>query len=347
MSLFFLKNLQKNGISTEIYSLINDAQVKSYTNLVVSNCSAYDYLNNAIPNLEKLTTQYYDTFSISSRFTGYLSNITIGDFYNSLSSSCCDGTAILGGLNSTARTDAEKKSNNVSSSNSSSNSSDSSNSSNSSSTQNNSSSEQDVKNQEEQNIATNPDNLLAGNTSIIGEQGIENLGIAIFNKDILCGELTATESICHLLITNDVDSCIISIVNPLSTDEKMELQLTPAKNSKISTKINSDSVKISIDINVDADIKTLEENIDYANVEILDEISCATKDYLKNEFNSYLNKLSKEYNSDIDHFGIHVLKHFATIDDFENFNWKEKFSNAEFEVNVNVNMISSLLITRT
>lgn len=340
--------MQKNGISTEIYSLINDAQVKSYTNLVVSNCSAYDYLNNAIPNLEKLTTQYYDTFSISSRFTGYLSNITIGDFYNAFSSNSYDGIAILGGLNSTARTDTEEKSDNPSSGSSSSNSSNSSSSSSgSSSTQNSSSSEQDVKNQEEQDIVINPDNLLAGNTSIVGEQGIENLGIAVFNKDVLCGELTATESICHLLITNDVDSCIISIINPLSTDKNMELQLTPSKKSKVSTKINGDSVKISIDISVDADIKTLEENIDYADIETLDKISNSTEDYLKNQLNNYLNKLSREYNSDIDHFGIHALKQFATIDDFENFNWKEKFKNAEFEINVKVNMISSLLITKT
>ena len=61
------------------------------------------------PNIEKLTTQYYETFAITGKFTGYFSNITIGDFYNNLSSKYCDPTAILGGLNSTARKKEDEK----------------------------------------------------------------------------------------------------------------------------------------------------------------------------------------------------------------------------------------------
>ena len=92
-----------SGIGTEIFSLINNEEVRPTSNLIISKCSAYDYLNNSNPNLEKLTTQYYETFAITGRFTGYFSNITIGDFYNNLSAKYCDSTAILGGLNSTAR----------------------------------------------------------------------------------------------------------------------------------------------------------------------------------------------------------------------------------------------------
>ncbi len=362
--------MQKNGISTEIYSLINDEQVKPYANLVISNCSAYDYLNNTNPNLEKLTTQYYDTFSIASRFTGYLSDITLGNFYNDVSSKNCDSSAILGGLNSTARTEAEKKSDSSESSDNSSSSSSSSSesssegssseesssgessssensSNNSSGTQNNPNSEQDSKNQESQNIVTNPEDLIAGNTSIVGEQGVENLGIAVFNGDKLCGKLTATESICHLLITNDVDSFIISVDSPFVDNEKMELILTPKKKTKIFTEINGDSVKICLDINVNADIVTLEEGIDYEKNENLDKISESANKYLKNELSKYLDKVSREYNCDIDHFCMSALGHFATIQDWENFNWREKYKNADFDINVNVQVISSLLVTRT
>ena len=101
--LLFQKNLQSNGIASEIYSLINNEDVRPTANLVISKSTAYEYLNNSKPNLEKLTTQYYETFSITGRFTGYFSNITIGDFYNDLSATCHQPTAILGGLNSTAR----------------------------------------------------------------------------------------------------------------------------------------------------------------------------------------------------------------------------------------------------
>lgn len=375
--------MQKSGISTEIYSLINDEQVKPYANLVISDCSAYDYLNNSKPNLEKLTTQYYDTFSIASRFTGYLSNITLGNFYNNFSFKACDSSAILGGLNSTARTDAKEKSDSSESSGSSSSGSSSDESSSvdgssgessssegssengdsgksssientenssgsgSSGTQNNSSSEQDSKNQESQNIVTNPEDLIAGNTSIVGEQGVENIGIAVFNGDKFCGKLTATESICHLLITNNVDSCIISIDSPFEDDKKIELLLTPKNKTKVFTEINGDSVKINLDININADIITLEEGINYEKDETLDKISESANKYLKNELNKYLDKVSRKYNCDIDHFCMSALGHFATIQDWENFNWREKYKNADFDVNVNVKVVSSLLVTKT
>ena len=113
--IIFSEEFAKEGISTEIFSLINNEEVRPSTNLVISKCSAYDYLNNSIPNLEKMTIKYYDTFSITSRFTGYISNLTIGDFYNDMASSSCDSTAILGGLNSTARKENSEKSNESSS----------------------------------------------------------------------------------------------------------------------------------------------------------------------------------------------------------------------------------------
>lgn len=358
MLLYFLKNLQKNGISTEIYSLINNEEVRPSTNLVVSKCSAYDYLNNAIPSLEKLTVKYYDTFSIINRFTGYISNITIGDFYNDFSSETCDSTAILGGLNSTARNEESNNTSNESSNSSSQGSSGnggssgsgesgSSSSEASSESSNSNTSGQDTKSQEGQEVVTNPEDLTANTSSVVGKRSIENIGIAVFNKDKYCGELTAMESICHLLITNDVDSCIISIDSPIAEEEKMELQLIPNKKTKISVDIKDDIPHISINLSLDADIMTLEDNINYEAKDILEKISSSAKEYLQNEFKDYLNKVSKEYNSDIDHFCTKTFSHFATIPEWKDFNWKEKYKNAEFNINVDVNVVSSLLITKT
>ena len=42
-----------------------------------------------------------------------------------------------------------------------------------------------------------------------------------------------------------------------------------------------------------------------------------------------------------------ALGHFATIQDWENFNWREKYKYADFDVNVNVKVVSSFLVTKT
>ena len=299
----FSEELAKNGIGTQIYSLINNEEIRPSTNILVSKCSAYDYLNNVRPNIEKLTIQYFDTFSITSRLTGYISNLTIGEFYNNLSSEIKACTAILGGLNATARTESD--------------------------------------------VITNPEDLTAGSSSVEGNRGSENIGLAVFNGDKLCGELTATEAISHLLIKNKVDSCIISIDNPFNNSNKVELQLYPTKKSKISVDINNNIPHIYIELKIDADILTLDENIDYEQENVLETFSNATKQYLEKEIYDYLNKVSKEYSTDIDNFGNKALAYFATSSEWKDFDWSEKFKNAEFDVNVDVTVISSLLITKT
>lgn len=316
----FSEEFAKNGISTEIYSLINNEEIRPTSNLLISTCSAYDYLNNSYPNLEKLSTQYYKTFTITDRFTGYFSSITIGDFFNSLSADYYDCTAILGGLNATARKSTEKDS----------------------------SSNNEVA--QTQNIITNPENLTAGTSSIIGNRGTENLGIAVFKDDKLCGKLSVIESICHSLINNTVDSCIISIDNPLiklEEPEKMEIQLFPSKDTKIEVLIKNNKPYISIKVSLEADIMTLAPNINYDTNEALSIVSEASKQFLEEQFYKYLNKVCTEYNTDIDQFSTKIAAHFATISDFKNFNWIEKYKDSEFDVNVDINVISSLLLNKT
>ena len=332
---------------------MNNEEVRPTANLIISTCSAYDYLNHSNPNLEKLTTQYYETFSITDRFTGYFSNITIGDFYNTLSTDLYDSTAILGGLNATARKNQEKNSSQSSSSRGSSSGSESSGGESSSQTINPPDTDKTSKISE---IITNPEQLTAGTSSIIGDRGTENFGIAIFKDDKICGKLTATETICHLLINNKIDSCIISIDNPLNKDkqsknsevsEKMELQLFPRKNSKISLNIINDKPIVDIKLFINAEIMTLIKDTNYETNEALSRISDSAKKYLEEQFNDYLRKVAQDLNVDIDQFSIKAPAHFATISDFEKFNWPEKYKNTEFKVDIDVNVISSMLLTKT
>ena len=344
----FSKEFAQDGISSEIYSLINNEEVRPSTNLVLSTCDAYDYLKNSNPILERLTTKYYETFSITDRFTGYISNITIGNFYNTLASKDEEATAILGGLNSAARSENSKSSSNSNKSDSSDTEKLSSESSGSSNSSNNSSNESsNQSSQEQESSIINPEDLTAGTSSASGKRGTENIGLAVFENDKFRGELTATETICHLLINNDLDSCIISIDNPIVESEKMELQLFPSKKTKITINIIDGIPHISIKLYLNADVMTFEQDIDYENSETLEKISSAAKNYLINELNKYLNKISKEYNCDIDKFYSKAIGHFATIPEWENFNWKEKFKNAVFNIDLDFNVTSSLLVTKT
>lgn len=92
----FSEDFAKDGISTEIFTMINNEELRPSTNIIISTSDANSYLKNSNPNIEKIVTNYYDTFELTSNFTGYSDDITIGTFYNNLFSPSLSNTAILG-----------------------------------------------------------------------------------------------------------------------------------------------------------------------------------------------------------------------------------------------------------
>lgn len=341
----FSEEIAKKGVSRHIYTLMNNEELRPSTDLVVSKCTASEYLSNVKPNLEKLTTQYYDTFSVTSKLTGYISNITIGEIFYHISSETCNPTAILGGLNATVRGDDTEGSSSSSESSSSENSSSSKDSSGGKSSSNESSSQEESKLPED--VITNPNELVAGKSSIQGGRGTENIGLAVFKDDKMCGELTAMESVCYALIKNDIDTCIISINSPFEEGKKVELNISPSKKTKIDVDIKDGIPYISVKLFLDADILTLYNDIDYESKEALNKFSEAAKSYLESEVSEYLKKISKEYGADIHGFCNRASAHFLTIPEWKEYNWLEKFKKAEFDVSVNVDVSSSLLLTKT
>lgn len=96
----FSEELASTGIEEEIYTLLNNPDIRPSANIVVSKSTAKTYMKNSKPTLENLITKYYETFVNSSQFTGYNSNATIGDFFYSMTCDACEPYAILGGISS-------------------------------------------------------------------------------------------------------------------------------------------------------------------------------------------------------------------------------------------------------
>lgn len=96
--IIFSEELAEEGISEEIYTLINDTQIRPSANIVISKCNAKFYMEQTSPELENLISKYYEIFTNSSKYTGFKPNATIGDFFNAIICKTCEPVAILGGI---------------------------------------------------------------------------------------------------------------------------------------------------------------------------------------------------------------------------------------------------------
>lgn len=375
----FSSDVAKEGISTEIYSLVNNKDIRPSTNLVICSSTASSYLENVKPNIEKLVTKYYDTFPVTSAFTGYTLDISIGKFYNRLISDYWENTVSLGEVFK-SESSSNQKNNSSGSQNESSNSSggsggnsgeqgENSSSSGGGNEESQSSGSSGNGNEEKQGSSSSSgeqtnsskngssqsnseqDNQTNNKFHIIGKRSTQNIGVAVFKGDTLIGELTEIETLCHLLILNEVTSCVISIPNPNSSitsnggESIMDLCLTIRSSPKISVNTDGDFPTININLFLDADVLTVDQSSNYTNSSNLREISSSAEKYIKDCFNSYLNKVSKELKVDIDGFGRFAVKHFLTESDWSSYDWQTKYENAKFVINADINVTSSLLLT--
>lgn len=285
----FSEEIAQRGISDEIYTLINDTQVRPSSNIVVSKCTAKDYLEQTNPEIENLISRYYEIFADSSRYTGHMPNATIGDFFNSLICNTCEPHAILGGLNL---------------------------------------------------------NNNSNDSSVQGENNVENIGVAVFNNDQLVGELNSYDTICFLNFRNKVDRFLISIPDPFDSNETLDIYVTPKSSPKIKVDTSS-SLYIDIKCDFTAQIYSMSNNSKYLSDDVLDTISNSCNSYLENMFLEYLYKTSKEFKSDINGFGNFAAKNFLTISEFENYDWLNKYKDAFFNVEINTSVKSGMLILET
>lgn len=183
-------------------------------------------------------------------------------------------------------------------------------------------------------------NYLASQTPIEDEDKTEILGIAVFKKDKLVGELTGFDSICHLLINNKLNECTLSIPNPKENGKYIDLKATIDKKTKCKIIKNDNNPIIEINTNLIGYGLTLNNSINYSSKEDLKILKDTAQEYLKNQIYNYLYKTTKKYNSDISGFGKYAVPKYLTLQEWEKVNWLENYKNVEFKVNVNINIKS-------
>ena len=91
----FSEEIAKRGLDAEVYSLVNKVQMRPDTNVIISTCSANEYIKNVTPSLENLVAKFYEILPRTSEYTGSTSNVQLGHFFNQMVCNTCEPVAIL------------------------------------------------------------------------------------------------------------------------------------------------------------------------------------------------------------------------------------------------------------
>ena len=255
----FSEALASEGVGKYISTFVNNVEIRPDCNLIISRCTAEDFLNNSSPSLETLSARYYEQVLSSFEYTGFTPNVTLTNFYSSYKDYTSQPIAILGGINSNAthNVDLEKAYVDLNGS------------------------------------------YKANETPIKNKTNIEFTGIAIFNEDKLVGELAAMDSICHLFCTSKFKSSIISIPSPFNQNQIIDLYIQSSGNTEKNVAIVNGSPYININVKLHGYVLSSENNIDLTDKNNIEEIEKYASSYLENKILDYLYSTSKNFHTDI------------------------------------------------
>ena len=172
---------------------------------------------------------------------------------------------------------------------------------------------------------------------------IENLGLAVFHNGTFVGELSASETVYHLIVSNDFKTSTISIPSPFDDSDYIALYITNTK-SKNKVKFVNGSPYIICNVSLSARIFSSTTNSNYMIEENLSKIEDYANSYFQARLEDYLYKTSVDLQADIAKFGKYAVKSFLTLDNWNNYNWINNYKNSTFKVSVNTNIKSSYLV---
>lgn len=183
-------------------------------------------------------------------------------------------------------------------------------------------------------------------TPIESKNNVESMGLAVFRGDKLVGELNNIETLCHLIITNDLKNATINITNPFEPSNNISLYISLSKETKRKVSLVNNYPFIECEIWLTGNIPTIYSSIDLSNEACMDTLNEALCDNIEAHVLSYLYKTSKALKSDIVGFGEYLLPKYATWQDWLDSDWENNYPNAFFKVTVHSELQSGYLYNK-
>ncbi|MDO5398619.1 MAG: Ger(x)C family spore germination C-terminal domain-containing protein [bacterium] len=171
-------------------------------------------------------------------------------------------------------------------------------------------------------------NYKAGEIKLINEDKSEALGMAVFKGDKLIAAMSENEANLYNILIGDYKDNYTSFFSPVTPEKAVTIKLSQRR--KPVYKIDKNNKKVKISIYLEGEFYSLP--YDY---EIEDEVeefekSCAKE--ISKRCREFIISMRDEYNADILGFGERAKGCFWDMNEYNEYNWQEKFKEYDIEV---------------
>jgi len=292
----FSEEIAKMGIMGEFLSpLARFREIRRSAFLLVTKGKAFDFIKENKPYVGLDITKNYRIWIEESRDSGYFPYVTIGTFYEKLKSPKSQAIATLAAVNDFSAFVKEGES--------------------------------------ETPESTSGGRHKAGEIPRISENKIELWGTALFDEDVLVGELNGAETRCLLMLRNEFTRGVYTVPDLFEEGLIVVLEVRRSKPTKVKVKFVDNIPQITVKVFLNGDILSIQGSTQYEQKENKPLLEDAFAQLIKAELKQLVDKCQK-LNVDAMKFGLVASKRFLTIDELVAYDWNNRFSEAIIDVDV-------------
>lgn len=190
----------------------------------------------------------------------------------------------------------------------------------------------------EKKLAENETDYLAGEIPKQEGNPTQMMGSAVFRKGKMIGKLTGDETRLALILRSKIiaNNLLISFPDPLKAGERITTMLIRG-NNKIEIDVSKEYPIINVTVPVKLSVTSIPSLIDYVeNLENQDILENSIEKYLEDKAMSLVKRTQEEFHGEPFIWSNVARKEFWLYEDYEKYNWMDKYSNAKVNVNFDV-----------
>lgn len=320
------EDLAKDGVQRYISTISSNLDFNNNMYILICEGKAQDFIETLDKNDSINPTSYFDILKISEEKSSSVKFVNLTEFSNLLFTSNATPYAPICKIN----TENKKTSNE-----------------NQDNEDNKDENEQKSENSASKKNSNTVDNTSSNNQDLIKQKSDINIeigGTAIFKDEKLVGKLSSDETAFHIMLTSilisytttlDVNESEDNAINNQTSSSNVNITQTGKAKIKVDTNGNRPRIDIKIPLNIVV-LDTPAGEYDYLNSNYVSSVKKKVTEVLDKKMENYINKIQKEYNTDLAEFYKYSRKNFLTAKEYNEYNFKEKFKDAKIDVKFDI-----------
>ena len=290
------EDIAKSGLVGEYLApIVRYREIRRNVRVLISKCEASKFIKENKPIFGKTLSKSMEQIVQEGSNMDFFPNITLGDFYDDIKSTYNQPIAILACVN-------------------------------------------DYSNFKEMGSLWGEEfksegDYLAGQIPRIGGNKIELYGTAVFDGDIMVGELNGDETRLMLMARGQFQRGFFTLPDPEKPALIVPLDVRAARKRNVMVKLDGDKPVIVLKIQLEGDLLAVQSGINYEIKEMKPVLEKAFEQYIKNRLDTLIEKCQR-LNADVFRFGGIAARQFSTIEKWEQYNWISEFEKAEVNTEV-------------